>query len=75
LTPLLREAFNRIRSFFRKDPLDREFNEEMASHLEMAREENIRRGMSPDDARREASDKTRSPPRDECIHDFLPSLG
>jgi len=54
LTPLLREAFNRIRSFFRKDPLDREFNEEMASHLEMAREENIRRGMSPDDARREA---------------------
>jgi predicted permease len=50
----LREALNRIRSFFRKDPLDRELNEEMASHLEMATEENIRRGMSPEQARREA---------------------
>jgi predicted permease len=50
----LREAFNRIRSFFRKDPLDRELNDEMASHLEMAAEENIRRGMSPEAARREA---------------------
>ena len=50
----LREALNRIRSFFRKDPLDRELNEEMASHLEMATEENIRRGMSPEEARREA---------------------
>ena len=37
----LREAFNRIRSFFRKDPLDQELDEEMASHLEMAVEENI----------------------------------
>ena len=51
---LPREAFHRIRSFFRNDPLDRELNNELASHLEMATEENIRRGMSPDDARREA---------------------
>src|ERR1700761_4015676 len=50
----LREAFHRIRSFFRQDPLDRELNEEMASHLEMATDENIRRGMSPEQARREA---------------------
>ncbi len=54
MTPLLLEAFNRIRSFFHGDPLDRELNEEMASHLEMATEENIRRGMSPQQARREA---------------------
>lgn len=50
----LREAFNRIRSFFRKDPLDRELNEEMTSHLEMAVEDNIRRGMSAEEARRQA---------------------
>ena len=50
----LREAFNRIRSFFRNDSLDRELNQEMASHLEMAVEENIRRGMSAEEAWRQA---------------------
>jgi predicted permease len=50
----LREVFNRIRSFFRKDPLDQELNEEMTSHLEMAVEDNIRRGMSAEEARRQA---------------------
>lgn len=50
----LREAFNRIRSYFRKHPLDQELNEEMAAHLEMAVEENIRHGMSVDEARRQA---------------------
>ena len=50
----LREAFNRIRSFFRKDPLDQELNQEMASHLEMAVEENISRGISAEEARRQA---------------------
>ncbi len=50
----LREAFNRIRAFFRKDPLDQELKEEMVSHLQMAVEENIRHGMSADEARRQA---------------------
>ena len=50
----LREAFNRIRSFFRRDSLDQELNQEMASHLEMAIEENIGRGMSAEEARRQA---------------------
>jgi hypothetical protein len=50
----LREVFNRIRSFFRKGPLDQELKQEMASHLEMAVEENIRRGMSAEEARRRA---------------------
>jgi predicted permease len=54
VTHYLREGFNRIRSFFRKGPLDQELNEEMASHLEMAAEENIRRGMSAEEARRQA---------------------
>src|SRR6202142_2196161 len=50
----LREALNRIRSFFRKAPLDQELNEEMSAHLEMATEENMRSGMSQEDARRRA---------------------
>ncbi|TCK69692.1 ABC transporter permease [Acidipila rosea] len=50
----LQETFNRIRSFFREAPLDRELNEEMAAHLEMAEEENLRHGMSEDEARRQA---------------------
>ena len=50
----LREAFNRVGSFFSKDQLDQELNEEMASHLDMAVEENMRRGMSAEEARRQA---------------------
>jgi predicted permease len=50
----LEETFNRMRSFFRKAPLDRELNEEMHAHLEMAVEENIRRGMPREEARRQA---------------------
>ncbi|HEV2426107.1 MAG TPA: ABC transporter permease [Terriglobia bacterium] len=50
----LREVLNRLRSFFGKGPLDQEFNEEMTAHLEMAVEENIGRGMSPEEARRQA---------------------
>jgi MacB-like periplasmic core domain len=49
----LREACNRICSFFRGGQLDREVNEEMASHLEMAMEENLCRGMSAEEARRQ----------------------
>jgi predicted permease len=50
----LREAFHRVRSFFHSEQLDHEVNEEMASHLEMAVEENLRRGMSAEEARRQA---------------------
>lgn len=50
----LREAFHRVRSFFRSEQLDHEVQEEMASHLEMAVEENLRRGMSAEEARRQA---------------------
>ena len=50
----LRQAFHRFRAFLRSEQLDREVKEEMASHLEMAVEENLRRGMSPEEARRQA---------------------
>ena len=49
-----RQMLNRARSFFRKEPLDQELDAEMAAHLEFAVEENIRRGMSSEEARRTA---------------------
>jgi predicted permease len=46
--------FYRLSSFFRKEPLDQDLDEEMDSHLEFAVEDNIRRGMTPHEARRQA---------------------
>jgi predicted permease len=48
------QALNRLRAFFRKDRLDRDLDAEMAAHLELAIEENLQRGMSAEEARREA---------------------
>jgi predicted permease len=50
----LRRAVQRAGSFFRKRPLDHELDEEMAAHLEMAVAENVKRGLSPEEARRQA---------------------
>jgi len=44
----------RLRALFRGGAFDRDFADEMTAHLEMATEENIRRGMSRDEARRQA---------------------
>jgi predicted permease len=51
---LIRQSWNRLRSFFSKKPMDRELAEEMAAHLEFAVEENIARGLSAAEARRQA---------------------
>ena len=51
----LRQLAARLRAFFRGGDLDRDFAEEMSAHLDMATEENIRRGMAPDEARRQAA--------------------
>ena len=48
------QSFQRLFSFFRGTQLDRELDEEMSSHLELAIEENLRRGLSPTEARRQA---------------------
>ncbi len=50
----VRELHNRLRSFFHKEPLDRELEEELASHIDLAIEENLRSGMTPEEARRRA---------------------
>jgi predicted permease len=54
LSASLRQALNRLRSFFRKDSLDHELNDEMASHIDLAMEENMRKGMLEEEARRQA---------------------
>ena len=49
-----REAFNRIRSFFGKQQRDLDLDAEVAAHLDMAIADNMRLGMSGEEARREA---------------------
>ncbi|HKW61527.1 MAG TPA: ABC transporter permease [Candidatus Acidoferrum sp.] len=50
----IRQLLHRMRSFFRGGQLDRELEAEMSSHLELAIEENLRRGLSSVEARRQA---------------------
>jgi predicted permease len=50
----LRERCARIRAFFRTNDLDRDFDEELQSHVAMLSEDNVRRGMTREEARRAA---------------------
>ncbi|MBI3404272.1 MAG: ABC transporter permease [Acidobacteria bacterium] len=50
----LLEFLSRLVSLFRKSKSERELSEEIRAHIEMQSEENIRRGMNADDARRAA---------------------
>jgi predicted permease len=48
------EMRNRMRAFFNKQLLDRELDEELASHVQFAVDDNVGRGMTPEEARRRA---------------------
>jgi predicted permease len=50
----LRTFLHRITALFRRRHLEDDLNTELLSHLEMAAELNLRKGMSPAEARREA---------------------
>jgi len=50
----LRQSFHRLLSVFRRAELDHELDAELATHLELAVEENLQRGMPADQARRQA---------------------
>ena len=50
----LRQSLQRFASLFRRPQLDQDLEAEMASHLELAIEENLRSGMSSPEARRRA---------------------
>jgi hypothetical protein len=47
----LRVLASRIRGLFSKRRLERELDEELRAHIEMATEENLRRGISAEEAR------------------------
>ncbi len=49
-----RQLFHRLGSFFRRARLDEDLDAELATHLELAIEENMQRGMSAEEARRQA---------------------
>jgi len=50
----LRQFFHRVTSVFRRERLDHELDAELAAHLELAIEENLQRGLSAEEARRQA---------------------
>jgi putative ABC transport system permease protein len=50
----LRQLLHHLRSFFRGAKLDRDLDAEMAAHLQFAIEDNLNRGLSPSEARRQA---------------------
>src|SRR6266540_6411703 len=50
----LRVCFLRLAGLFNTEGRDRELAEELESHLQMHMEDNLRRGMTPEEARREA---------------------
>ncbi len=50
----LRTLASRLAALFRKENLREEFDQELRLHLEMETEQNLRRGMSPEQARRTA---------------------
>jgi putative ABC transport system permease protein len=49
-----RAVASRLRGFLSSRRLDRDFQDELSSHLSMLEDENLRRGLSPDEARRQA---------------------
>jgi predicted permease len=51
----VRRGVHRVVAFFRPRTLDRELREELALHLDMAADDYIRRGFSPQEARRMAA--------------------
>ena len=50
----MRAWFSRLAGMFGKERCDRELADEMESHLQMHIEDNLRAGMSPEEARRQA---------------------
>ena len=51
---MLRAWASRLRALFRTEQMDRELDEELASHVAMNVEDNLRAGMTPEEARRDA---------------------
>jgi len=67
----VRTFFLHFRNLFHKEQLDRELRDELASHLELHIADNIRSGMSPEEARRDATRPLHAvwhqPARPSCV--------
>jgi len=50
----LREGSQKLRSFFQKKRLDQDLEAELASHIDLAIQENLKQGMPAEEARRKA---------------------
>ncbi len=70
----LRILASRIRGFFTGRRLDSDFAQELDSHLAMLTDENIRRGMSPDEAHRAARLRLGNPAQLRETHHDLRTL-
>jgi predicted permease len=76
----LRTFFFRLRNLFRKKELDRDLHDELTSHLEMHIADNLRAGMSQEEARRNALlklgglEQTKESVRDQRGFPLLESL-
>jgi putative ABC transport system permease protein len=79
-TKTLRIWPQRLRNLFRKGKLEHELDAELASHIELHTEENLRAGMTPEDARRAALlklggvEQTKESVRDISLVPWLDSL-
>jgi hypothetical protein len=51
---MLAELFARIEALFRRRQLDDDLDQELQSHLDLLTDEHLRRGLSPEEARRAA---------------------
>jgi hypothetical protein len=54
MTTRLRLAWEKVKALLFARSLDREFDEELASHVELATDDARRRGLDPEQAKREA---------------------
>jgi predicted permease len=76
----LRAWFLRFKGLFLKDARERDFADELESHLQMHIDDNIRRGMSPEEARRVAVmklggvDQAKEAYRDRATIPFVESV-
>src|SRR5436305_2783496 len=50
----LKGLYRRVRALLRSEAIHREIDEEMQFHIDMRTEENVRAGMTPEEARRDA---------------------
>jgi ABC-type lipoprotein release transport system permease subunit len=67
VTSWFHTAVSRCRSAMRRGRLEREFDEELATHLSLLVEEYLRAGLSPDDARRAALVRLGQPMAIACV--------